>query len=244
MPFDRGRSTRHRIIYITSAFFTLLLAMQQAWPIMLRAQTPEKPKAGSPQALFAERLNREIKSMTSGEDSESAVFNVRISAMNAAAPLDPTHLDSGSVAENVERVLDFTSYLKHERQWSDSLSHSFTDSMYVLSEDRPADLKVLDAADVEISFGLERGAFDTFLDAMQKVYTDVLDVLVFMQHNHYTIKKDRPRFETRAEVDEYMTLTKAVDDDSRTLNKANHDLRAANAKANALTQKRESSWTQ
>ena len=210
---------------------------------MLYAQTPEKPKAGSPQALFAERLNREIKSMTAGEDSESAVFNARLSVLNAAAPLDPKHLDSADVAENVALVLNFTSYLNHERQWSDSLSHSFSDSMYVLSQDRPADLKILNAADIEISFRLERGAFDTFLDAMQKVYTDVLDVLIFMQHSHYKIAKDRPVFETRADVKEYMTLTKAVDDDSKTLNKANQDLRAANAKANALTQKRESSWT-
>src|SRR5579872_5829600 len=161
--------SRPRIIYIAIAFFVLLLAMQQASPIMLYAQTPEKPKAGSPQALFAERLNREIKSMTAGEDSESAVFNARLSVLNAAAPLDPKHLDSADVAENVALVLNFTSYLNHERQWSDSLSHSFSDSMYVLSQDRPADLKILNAADIEISFRLERGAFDTFLDAMQKV---------------------------------------------------------------------------
>ncbi|MFI5202758.1 MAG: hypothetical protein ACHQNE_10255, partial [Candidatus Kapaibacterium sp.] len=204
----------------------------------------------SPQALFAERLNRNIKSMTAGEDSESAVFNTRISALNAAAPLDPKHLDSADVAANVALVLDFTNYLKHERQWSDSLTHSFTDSMYILSEDRPPDLKVLDAADIEISFRLERGAFDTFLDAMNKVYADVLDVLLFLQHTHYTIAKKassamlRPVFDTRADVKEYIRLTAAVDSDSKTLNKANQDLRAANAKANTLTQKRQSSWTQ
>ena len=221
----------------------LLFSLLSASPAAILAQTPLNPKSGSPEALFAERLNRNIKSMTAGEDSESAVFNARISQMNAAAPLDPKHLDSTDISTNVALVMDFTNYLKHERQWSDSLTHSFKDSIYILSEERPPDLKVLDAADIEISFRLERGAFDTFLDAMNKVYADVLDVLIFMQHTHYTIAKHRPVFETRADVKEYIRLTNAVDADSKALNKANQDLRAANAKANALTQKRESSWT-
>ncbi|HET6402691.1 MAG TPA: hypothetical protein VFH95_15005 [Candidatus Kapabacteria bacterium] len=215
----------------------LLASPAMQFATQLHAQTTPQQKAGSPDALFAERLNRNIKSMTAGEDSESAVFNARISAMNDAKPLDPRHLDSADVAANVALVLDFTSYLKHERQWSDSLAQSFNDSMYVLSEERPADLKVLDASEDEASFKIERAAFNTFLDAMNKVYADVLDVLIFMQHTHYTIAKNRPVFETRADVKEYIKLTGTVDDDSKALNKANQDLRAANEQANALLKK-------
>lgn len=218
-----------RILKIASAFILVLAAP-------LCAQTQPQPKASSPEADFAHRLNREINSMMAGQDSENVEFNARISAMNAARPLDPKYLDSADIATNVARVIDFNAYLKRERLWSDSLAQSFNDSMYVLSEERPEGVKVLDAAQDEKSFKIERGAFNTFLDAMNKVYADVLDVLIFMQHSHYTIAKDRPVFQTSADVKEYVKLTTAVDADSKALNDANKDLRAANAKANALMQ--------
>ncbi len=203
----------------------------------LNAQT--KLVAGSPEAIYVQRLNGNINSMTAGQNAENVEFNAHIAEMNAAQPLAPQHLDSTDVTANVARVMDFATYLQRERQWSDSLDHSFLDSMYVLSEDRPANLKVLDAANVETSFRTERTAFNNFLDAMNKVYADVLDALLFLQHTHYTIRKDQPVFETHDQVKEYMQLMGTVDADSKTLNAANEALRRANAKANQLTKQKE-----
>lgn len=222
----------HLPLWFVPAFTALLFATQ------LHAQTTPQRKPLSPEAQFAQRLNREINSMMAGQDSENVVLNARISAINAVRPLDPKFLDSADVAANVARVIDFTSYLKRERSWSDSLAQSFNDSMYVLSEERPEGVKVLDAADDEASFKIERAAFNTFLDAMNKVYADVLDVLLFMQHSHYSIAKNQPVFESHEDAKEYVKLTNAVDSDSKALNNANKDLRAANAKANALMQSR------
>ena len=217
----------------------LLLAIFSTTPIC--AQT--KLIAGSPEAIFAERLNRNINSMVAGQNAESEEFNAHIAVMNALQPLAPQHLDSTDVAANIARVMDFSNYLTGERHWSDSLLQSFGDSMYIMSEERPADLKVLDAANVEASFHEERAAINTFLSAMGKVYADVLDALLFLHHAHYTIKKKQPIFNTRSEMNEYIKLMDTVDVDSKALNKANLALREANAKANALTKQKESAWT-
>jgi hypothetical protein len=223
-------------VAVPAILATLLFATQ------LRAQTPTK-NAGRAQLDFEKRLNGTIKSMTSGADTENAEFNLRIAAINASAPLDPRHLDSADVAANVARVVDFTTYLKRARHASDSLAQSFDDSMYVLSEERPADVKVLGAAEIEESFKLERASFNTFLDAMNKVYSDVLDVLLFLQHSPYTIVKEKLTFETRTDMKEYQMLTKAVDKDSKALSTANQNLQKANTNANALTRKRQSDGT-
>ncbi len=204
----------------------------------VRAQTPYRVKAGSPAALFIQRLNRDINSMVAGQDSENVHFNARVAAMNAAAPLDPRHLDSASVAANVSRVIEFTTYLKQERHWSDSLTQSFEDSMFILSAERQPDLKVLDAANDQASFTIERTAFNTFLGAMSKVYSDVLDVLLFLQHAHYTVVKKNLTFHSRDELAQYKKLIGFVNADSKTLNIDNKKLQIANAKANAMTGKK------
>jgi hypothetical protein len=220
------------IFRIACSVAALLFAVE------LHAQTTPASNGSGTQLDFEKRLNGTIKSMTTGADTENARFNTRIAAMNTAAPLDPHHLDSTDVAANVARVIDFISYLKRARQSSDSLAHSFDDSMYVLSEERPADVKVLGAADIETSFGIERTAFNTFLDAMSKVYSDVLDVLLFLQHSPYSLLKNDLRFETRTDMKEYQKLTKIVDVDSKALSTANKNLQTANAKANTLTKQR------
>ena len=226
---------------LMSRIYLFIGAMLLALAPIVHAQT--KLVAGSPEAKYAERLNRNIISMTGGENAESAIFNERINQMNAAQPLGPQNLDSAHVAANVALVMDFTTYLQHERTWSDSLYHSFMDSMYVLSEDRPADLKVLDAANIETSFDTERTAYNNFLGQMGKVYADVLDALLFLQHTHYVVKKNQPVFDTKADVKQYMQLMKAVDADSKALDEANKALREANAKANAITKEQEQAWT-
>lgn len=193
----------------------------------------------SAHAAFNNRLNQAIRSMTAGADSENTLLNTRIQTMNAYAPLDNGHLDSVTVGENVSRILEFISYLKHARASSDSLSQRFDDSLLIISNDIPPNINRSSISTLEESFHEDRDAFNHFLDAMDTLYSDVLDVLTGLQKASYTVKDKKLYFQTHEAERDYKKRIKIVDADVKELNTANEAMRAANAKANENLNKKQ-----
>src|ERR1017187_10207301 len=110
------------------------------------AQQPASDSSHARPAPNAEELAREslhyrlvgvVNAMTSRINAEGAEFNKRLTQMNAAAPLETSHLDSAGVANNVLLVLEFVQYLKDCRKSSDSLDQAFNDSLFALNGDLP-----------------------------------------------------------------------------------------------------------
>jgi hypothetical protein len=184
---------------------------------------------------FEARLSVVIKTMTTRVNAEQAEFGERLAAMNAAAPLEKRNLDSVHVAANVSLLLEFIDYLKHTRASSDSLARDYDDSLYILATELPRDIDSHGIQDMHTSFIEDRDAFNVFLDAMNKLYSDVLDVLIYLQHTPYSLANDKFIFTEKKNVKEYDKRMKIVDADTKEVNKANEDMRKANAKANDHT---------
>jgi hypothetical protein len=207
------------------ALVLLLFASQ------LRAQQAQSPQ-DRVRITFENRLHSVINAMTTRANAENAELNTRLTAMNAAAPLETRKLDSADVSANVSRLIEFIDYLKHERTSSDSLTRDFEDSLYILSVELPLDIDAQSIHDLDGSFYEDRNAFNGFLDAMSKLYSDVLDVLLYLQHTSYTVDHDTFTFTAKKDQAEYLKRMKIVESDTKDLNKANEDMRKANAKAN------------
>ncbi len=200
----------------------------------LRAQ--ENPSADDrARSAFEKRLSGIVKDMTTRVNAENAELSTRIGAMNAANPLDKSHLDSASVSMNVLRVLEFIDYLKRARASSDTLAREYEDSLYIMAVTLPPDINSKGIQKMDETFRQDRDAFNVFLDAMTKLYSDVLDVLLYLQHTAYTLHNGEFTFSARKDLKEYQKRMKIVDTDSKELNKANAELRKANAKANDHT---------
>ncbi len=213
---------------ILTAFLLLLLTAP------LRAQ--QSPASEDHVRIaFEQRLSQSIKLMTSRVNAENAELNRHISAMNKIDPLAIRNLDSAHVADNVSRVLDFIEYLKHTRITSDTLARDYEDSLYILAVELPPNIDSKGFQDMDASFREDRSAFNAFLDAMNKVYSDVLDVLLYLQHTSYTIENDKFTFTAKKDMIEYQKRMKIFDADAKELKQANEEMQKANAKANDHT---------
>jgi hypothetical protein len=200
----------------------------------LKAQETQSPEDRVRMA-FESRLSAVVKAMTASVNAENAELNSRINAMNAANPLEKHHLDSTNVAANVSLLLQFIDYLKHTRQFSDTLSRNYEDSLYILAVQVPPDINAHGIQNMDATFRTDRGAFNVFLDAMTKLYSDVLDVLTYLQRTPYSLANGEFTFMEKKDLSEYNKRMKLVDADSKELKKANDEMRKANAKANQHT---------
>jgi hypothetical protein len=227
---------RKDLLWVVCALFALLLFSSTA-----SAQQPANDSSHSRPAPNAEELARQslhyrivdlINSMTARVNAEGAEFNKRLAQMNAAAPLQTSHLDSAGVATNVPLVLEFLQYLKECRKSSDSLDRAFNDSLFALNADLPAEDADAGLKEIGDSFNKDRAAFSNFLASLDKLYAKVLDALLFLQNAHYTIEGDRVALNSNREVTEYSKLMKKVDAANAELTKANEAVRKANAEAN------------
>ncbi len=217
---------------ITALF--VLLAGQLFMPA-LHAQQGQ-PQKDPTKAIFEARLSQVVKTMTERSNAENAELNERISTMNANDPLAMRNLDSVHVAANVTRVLEFIDYLKHTRATSDTIARDYEDSLYILTVKLPPDINSHGIQDMDAAFRLDRDAFNVFLDDMAKTYSDVLDVLLYLQHTPYSLAHNEFTFTEKKDMKEYQKRMKLVDADTKELKKANDNMQKANAEANKLSQ--------
>jgi hypothetical protein len=223
-----------------ATLFVLLLAGQLFAPMLQAQQGQSSTQDQSPKdrtrLLFEARLSQVVKSMTERSNAENAELNARIATMNANDPLAMRNLDSVHVAANVSRVLEFIDFLKHARAMSDTLAREYEDSLYILSVKLPPDINSHGIQDMDAAFRMDRDAFNAFLDDMVQTYSDVLDVLIYLQHTPYSLTNKEFTFTEKKDMKEYQKRMKLVDADTKELKKANDDMQKANADANKLTQ--------
>ena len=143
---------------------------------------------------FEARLSLVVKTMTERSNAENAELNAHLTAMNAHDPLSMKNLDSAHVADNVPRILEFIDFLKHARILSDTLARNYEDSLYILAVQLPPDINSSGIKKMDESFRKDRDAFNVFLDAMNKTYSDVLDVLLYLEQTPYSLANDKFTF--------------------------------------------------
>jgi hypothetical protein len=225
--------TRPNLPHSITALF-VLLAGQLLVPA-LHAQQGQSAEDRT-RLLFEARLSQVVKTMTERSNAENAELNEHISTMNANDPLAMRNLDSAHVAANVPRVLEFIDFLKHVRATSDTLARNYEDSLYILAVKLPPDINSHGIQDMDAAFRMDRDAFNAFLDDMAKTYSDVLDVLLYLQHTPYSLAHNEFTFTEKKDMKEYQKRMKLVDADTKELKKANDNMQKANADANKLTQ--------
>ncbi len=199
----------------------------------LHAQQEQSPEERA-RLQFEAQLSLVVKSMTERSNADNADLNAHLSEMNAHDPLTMKNLDSAHVADNVPRILEFIEFLKHARTESDTLARNFEDSLYMLVVKLPPDINATKMKDMDEAFHKDRDAFNVFLDDMSTTYSDVLDVLLYLQQTPYSLANDKFTFPDKKNVKDYDKRMKIVDADTKELKKANKDMQKANAAASKL----------
>jgi hypothetical protein len=203
--------------------------------VMLGFATSVRAQESQGDALrrdILQRANKMINATMKALSTETNSFNTHIAEINKVRPLELTNLDSEHVAQNISNVMNFLGYLKTSQASSDSLAHWLEDTLFSLKNDSPGErvdpaLKVFSE-----SFSADRTAFNAYLSTLDKLYNDVLNVLLFMQHAKYSLAKGQLEFRVHEDVLEYKKLMKVIDKTSAELQKASDASRKATEWAN------------
>jgi hypothetical protein len=183
-----------------SILFALLLLSA---PVLVRAQDA---------VSLEERLGRTLDTAMKIVGARTAEFNARIAEMNKAKPLEVASFDSVNLAANVSRTLQFLEFLKQYRDGGNSALGAFEDSMFVIAADFPPVKQRDRVIDFANAFKDDQKAFDAHLAGMSKLYSDVLNVLLFMQRSKYKVNGQKILFDDKKDVSEYQKLMAAVDE--------------------------------
>jgi hypothetical protein len=131
--------------------------------------------------------------------------------MNKAMPLQVANFDSTHLAANVSATLQFLDFLKTYREEGKRTMAAFEDSMFVIAAEFPP-VKVRDRfIDFANAFKADQQAFDNHLAGITKLYSNVLNVLLFMQHSKYTLKGKTFTFKDSSDIGRYRNFMNSVD---------------------------------
>jgi hypothetical protein len=132
--------------------------------------------------------------------------------------------------------LEFTEFLKSFLATTDSMQRNLEDSLAILHDlDPNPDLqRSLDA--FETSYKTDQQAFRTYVAALQEVYQNVLDALLFVKSSQYKIDAKGLQFATAAEVSRYREFMTKIDRLTAVLQKASAASRKATAEDNKQLQ--------
>jgi hypothetical protein len=178
------------------------------------------------------RANKMIDMTMKALSTETNTFNTHISDINKARPLELTNFDSVRIADNISNVVAFLGFLKTTHTSSDSLAQGLEDTMFALKNDSPGERLDKALQVFSESFTADRTAFNDYLTTLDKLYGQVLNVLLFMQHAKYTIAKGQLEFRAHDDVLQYKQLMRVIDKTTTELQKASAASRQATEWAN------------
>jgi hypothetical protein len=210
------------------AAFVLFIAVLFVYVIPVRAQSEDDLA----QQDVKNRINRIIDTAMGIAHDRAADFNARIATINEARPLELANFDSSHIANNVTRVIDFSNYLAGFRRTDDSLGRALEDSLFILHEEIPQTQDRVTLEAFQDSYATDLKAFDSYVETLGTLYSEVLDVLLFVQQSSYEIHNDQLQFRSQKDVAEYRKLMKPIDATSTALKKASEESRKATALAN------------
>jgi hypothetical protein len=210
------------------AAFVLFTAVLLAYVIPVHAQSEEDLAHQD----VKNRINRIIDTAMGIAHDRAADFNARIAAINEARPLELANFDSVRIASNISRVIDFSNYLSSFRRADDSLGRALEDSLFILHEEIPETQDRVSLEAFQDSYATDLKAFDHYVETLGTLYTEVLDVLLFLQQSSYVIRNNQLEFRSEKDIAEYRKLMKPIDATSAALKKASVESRKATALAN------------
>jgi len=166
--------------------------------------------------------------------ARAADFNEHIAAINQARPLEAANLDSAHVNQNISRTLNFIEYLKQYRASGKVFINQFEDSIFILVSNYPPVREKHLIKDLGDAYMADDKAFDKYVSALSTIYSQVLDVLLFLHHTPYEVKNNAPEFRSAKDNGEYRKLVGQLDD----LQKQASSAAAASRKSTAIVQKK------
>ncbi len=186
--------------------------------------------------LVTMSANGVLDSMITTLSARNEDFNTHIEAINKTRPLEVKNLDSVHVAENVGKTLQFIEYLKKYRATGKTIIERFEDSLFVLEGEYPPVPEKKLIKSVATSYIADNKAFDVYVAALSKIYSQVLDVLLYLQHTQYEIVKDVPQFHSTGDAAEYRKLIAKLDGSQKEAKDAGAASRKASDRAHKKLQ--------
>jgi len=178
------------------------------------------------------RANKMIDMTMKALSSETNTFNTHISDINKARPLELANFDSVHIADNISNIVTFLGFLKTTHVSSDSLARGLEDTMFALKNDSPGERLDKALQVFSESFSADRTAFNDYLTTLDKLYGQVLNVLLFMQHAKFSIANNQLEFRAHDDVLQYKQLMRVIDKTTAELQKASAASRQATEWAN------------
>ena len=161
--------------------------------------------------MIVTSANGVLDSMMRTLNDRTLDFNTHIEAINKTRPLEVKNLDSVHIGANVSSTLEFIEYLKQFRASGEKIIHRFEDSLFVLQSEFPPVREKMLIKGVADSYMADNKAFDKYVAALSKIYSQVLNVLLFLQHTPFAIVKGAPQFHSANDVAAYRKMMTQVD---------------------------------
>lgn len=199
--------------------------------LLLPATSRSQNSADLKHVMLESRINRELDTTMHVLYARTIALNTRIADMNRARPLEFANLDSAHVVQNVGASLAFVEYLKHYRDTSEMYAKQLEDSLAVFQSelpDVPERALIKKFAEAHMA---DQKADATYIGTLASVYSDVLDVLLYLQHTSYTLQKDKIVFKVKSDEAKYLKLMTPINEGQTKLQTAIFNSKRAKAKA-------------
>ena len=211
------------------SFFALILVVSVIGISPAHAQD-------DPDALNA-RASRLIDSTMAALNLRAQRFNEELLKVNAAKPLEVTSLVKDVIPKNRGKVKDFLDYLEVYRSLSAKLKREVEDSVNKLRAKMPSRHQATFLKDFQEAYDLDQSAFDKYILALTKVFTNINAALAFIETSNVAIKDNKLQFTDTKEYKKYSTLIATVEKSNKKLINASAASQKATIDASAMMQK-------
>jgi hypothetical protein len=215
--------------FMLRSFFACILFVLAAGISPARAQD-------SPDGLNV-RASRLIDSTMAALNLRAQRFNEELAKINAVKPLDVSSLGKDVIPKNREKVKDFLGYLEVYRTLSAKQREEVEDSARVLKAKMPSHHRETFLKDFLDAYDLDQSAFDKYILALTKVFTNINAALAFIETSKVEIKENKLQFSDKEEYEKYSELIAAVEKSNKKLINASAASQKATIDASALMQK-------
>ena len=183
------------------------------------------------------RASRLIDSTMAALNLRAQRFNEELAKINAVKPLDVTSLGKEVIPNNRGKVKDFLGYLEVYRSLSGKQKEEVEDSVTVLKAKMPSRHRATFLKDFLEAYNLDQSAFDKYILALTKVFTNINAALAFIETSNVTIKDTKLQFTDKEEYEKYSELIAAVEKSNKRLINASAASQKATIDASEMMQK-------
>lgn len=178
-----------------------------------------------------------IDSVMSRLNLRAEIFNDEIARVNKLRPLEAENLTKVKIEANIPIIKEFLSYLDVYRSVSDREKAAIADSIASLRLYLPKSRQKKYLKEFEDAYALDQAAFYRYTLALTALYTNVLELLNFMQTAQTEIKDNKITFKNQKEYHHYEQIMAKVEKQVKRQGRASLASQKASIDAGEMMQK-------